>query len=124
MLILEGSRIMKEKTKQLIEECKKAGYKHLVIFCSNENVPESVQAEKQHTYWRSCKPSCKNGPHLVCASPPQRGESQGKPGNGWPKMWNIIKRLKLNFSGAGYGDCFPVDPALFADLDMGYYDLT
>ncbi len=114
---------MEDKTKELIAACKEAGYKHLTIFCSNENVPESIETETSRSdYWMSGPPQTQ--PHLVCASPPQRGVSSRLPGKMWPKIWDIIKVLKLNFSGAGYGDCFPVNPALFADLDAGYYDLT
>lgn len=119
--------MLKEKTQELIQACKDAGYKHLAIFCTDENVPESVRIKKSRSgYWMGGGPgsNCPSQPHLVCASPPQRGTSPKLPGDKWPKMWGIVKKLKLNFSGAGYGDCFPVNPALFADLDVGYYDLS
>ncbi len=116
---------MQEKTKELLAACKKAGYEHVAIFCSNENVPESVETEKNCLgYWTGGPPNHPSQPQLVCASPPQRGLSTRQSGGNWPKIWDIIKDLKLNFAGAGYGDCFPVEPALFKELDMGYYSLT
>ena len=118
--------MLKEKTQELFAACKKAGYKHLTIFCANENVPESVEVEQSKSgYWVGGRPFLENNvPHLVCASPPQRGESSRLAVENWPKIWEIVKDLKLNFHGAGYGDCFPIQPEMIGDLDAGYYDLT
>ena len=59
---------------------------------------------------------------VVCGAPEQRGPHPTLPGNNWPKMWGIVRRLKLNAWGGGSGDGHDIQtPSL---LTTGYYDLA
>ena len=118
---------MKDKTKELIEACRKAGYEHLVVFCTDERVPQSVEskdaADKGMKKGQCYYYNQRNGhfvPRLICASPPQTEKPNGF---GTPKIWGIVKDLGINPNGNGWGDCFPIHEAFTDDLDSGCYDL-
>lgn len=61
---------------------------------------------------------------VVCGYPEQRGECPGLPGEGWPRMWGIIRSLGLNSGGSGYGDAHNVHPSSVGMLKKGYYDFA
>ncbi len=112
-----------EKTEELLQACKEAGYERVTVFVADKRVPDSVRIKKEShrgSYWGT---GTGNEPfRIVCAAPPQRGPHHHLPGNNWPKMWSIVKRTGLHPSGAGNGDAHNV---LCPDsLTAGYYDLA
>lgn len=76
------------------------------------------------SYWGIAPNGAPFTPHfkVVCGTPEQRGPHPTLPGNKWPKMWGIVRRLKLNARGGGNRDGHDIQtPSL---LTAGYYDLA
>lgn len=76
------------------------------------------------SYWGIAPSEAPFLPHfkVVCGAPAQKGPHPTLPGNNWPKIWGIVRRLKLNAHGGGNRDGHDIQtPAL---LTAGYYDLA
>ena len=114
---------MTEKTKQLLSECKKAGYKRVAVLVRDKRVPRSKTIESGA--WFGDKPQPEDLPNtpinVICACPEQINEE------GNPKMWDIVKNcglaVGLDFGGQGMGDAHNIYPPFRETLTSGYYDL-
>ena len=114
---------MKPKTEELLKACKEAGYKFVTIFVRDSKVPFSKKI-KVGAYWGFGSRDAPN--KVVCATPEQYGALKGLPGDGWPKIWGIVGKLKLSragFGGGGLGDSHEVHGSLIIELDAGVYEL-
>ena len=114
---------MENRTQEFLDECKDAGYERVTIYIADKRVPYSVKIKKQSNggYWGYG--TATNPFRVVCGWPEQTGEHPTLPGNGWPKMWGIVKNLKLNFGGGGSGDAHDIGLSQIHMLTEGYYDL-
>ena len=119
-------RTITEKTEEVLQACKEAGYERVTIFVADWRVPDSVRIKSGSlvpgagSYWGR---GTRSEPHqVVCAAPEQRGTHHSLPGNNWPKMWAIVKKLGLHNAGSGSGDGH--DVLCPAALTAGYYDLA
>jgi len=121
---------MNERTKQLLLECKKAGYERVTIFIADKRVPDSVKIEKESTnreYWGF---GTREHPHkIVCGSPDVSGDCPGLPTtkqdgtpHTWPAMWGVVKRSSDLRGGAGKLNGHSIKNTSL--LDAGYYDLS
>ena len=108
---------MNELTRDLLQNCKEAGYETVTVFVTDKRCPTSVRAKKGvcSMYWGTGSPQ--QPFRVVCGSPAQRGVD----GRGFPEIWDVIRRMGLS-GGGGYDDAMKITiPSL---LTAGFYDLT
>ncbi|GAF85116.1 unnamed protein product [marine sediment metagenome] len=125
---------MNEETRELLLECKKAGYEFVAICCMDKRVPISVKLEKVGerkysnmpsggSYWGESAVQNKGDtprypPTVVCAAPNRRD-------TGRPAIWDICKNstltAALDWGGLGCGESHQIRPN--HNLDRGCYDL-
>ena len=115
---------MTDRTKELLKACKEAGYEQVALLVADERVPQSVKLKKETPYFYNTVTPPGKCPRLVCGFPNVRGVNEHTMGHKYPKMWHIVRTQGLNRGGGGYGDCFPIEPALINELTPGFYDLT
>ena len=103
---------MNKKTRELLLECKKAGYEFVAICCVDKRVPISQKIEKGGEYWGQ------RSPHVICAAPNRRE-------SGRPAIWTICENSTLTagllFEGCGCGESHRIRNS--HNLDRGCYDL-
>ena len=119
---------MTEKTKELLLECKKAGYEIVTVFVRDKRVPRSITIKSGSWFGDMSKPDGnKTLIKVICGYPVKLGKHWKYSGSKWPKMWSIIKKcgltLGLDFHGFGLGDCYNVHPGLVGTLTPGCYEL-
>ncbi len=121
---------MTEDTLKLLKALKEVGYELVTVFVADKRVPQSVELEKSNrnngvgTYWKDNTTfTVEGGPvRIVCALPEVDGTCFGLSGSGWPKIWDVIKRV--NSSGGGLGHSHSLPEGLVKFYDAGFYDLA
>lgn len=123
---------MNDETRELLLECKKAGYEFIAIGVVDKRVPISKQIEKfgERKYSRNPSGGAYWGgierdgvmvikPKVVCAAPNQRDA-------GRPAIWNICEKSDLTagmeYRGQGCGESHSIRAT--HNLDLGCYDLS
>ncbi len=112
-----------EKTKELLMECKKAGYKIVAVLVKDRKVPQSMSIKMGS--WAGL--GTINSPYKIISGCPERlGEIKGYPGNAWPRMRGIARELDLCGINGGYGlgDSIDIHKLFVGDLTPGCYDLS
>ena len=115
---------MNEKTKELLLECKKAGYEVVTVFVRDKRVPRSKTIKRGDWFGYG---TLKSPYKVICGYPERLGSHWRYSGNNWPKMWSIVKKcglvIGLDFNGAGMGDCYNIHSSLTETLTPGCYEL-
>lgn len=117
---------MNERTRELLLECKKAGYEYVAIGVIDKRVPISQQIEKAGdkrygpygctgAYWARLG----GPPKVICAAPNRRD-------SGRPAIWDICEKSPLtasiSYRGCGCGESHEIMSR--HDLDLGCYVLA
>lgn len=139
-----------EKTRELLDACKEAGYTYVAVLCADKLVPASVRARfasmttgsntplgktkrLRGFYWFAPGSTEDNELSRVVSAHPKSVDSpqlQGAEndyyakGNHFPKLWGIVRNLGLAMSGScGCGETHQVESLFIKDLTPGCYEL-
>ena len=114
---------MTDKTKELLRQCKEAGYEIVTVLVRDEKVPLSEKLKSGA--WFGDMPLSEDLPNTpikaICGYP-ERIDTKG-----WPEMWSIIRSCGLTagleYDGLGNSDSMNIHPVFLNDLTPGCYEL-
>ena len=145
---------MNERTKELLLECKKAGYERVTIFVADKRVPDSIRIRKGSTGWNAdengmfeiddimkfCPKENYRGTYwgrgpleeyskVICGAPDRSGpcpELPDKKPDGTSHTWPAMWGIIKNseFVKSGFGSGNGHEVDSRGTLDAGYYDLS
>lgn len=126
---------MTGKTRELLLECKKAGYEQVTVLVRDKRIKISQRIKSGS--WFGDEHVGEDAPNtpikVICCQPHRYGEIPPYPhtiypGDGWPLIWGIVLKCGLiaglSFGGYGFEDCHDIHPNFIDSLTPGYYDLA
>lgn len=116
-----------QKTRELLDACKEAGYTHVTVLCADKLVPASMARKKRASYngwyyagkpFKASDEQCR----IISAEPRSHLDESVMHANGFPAIWHIARQLGLAH-GCGCGESIPVHAVHIPDLTPGCYEL-